>query len=79
MGDAADRARRLAAPSARRGISEPSLQHGRRVDHDVDGVRQDAFGAHVAFRQVFAANRSAWPFYGCRSAQVVFNPANRAA
>jgi tetratricopeptide (TPR) repeat protein len=69
----------LAAPSARRGISEPSLQHGRRVEHDVSRVRRDALRAHVAFGEVFAANRSAWPFHIRRPAEVIFHPADCAA
>jgi hypothetical protein len=42
-------------------------------------VRRDALRAHVAFGEVFAANRSAWPFHIRRPAEVIFHPSDCAA
>jgi hypothetical protein len=56
-----------------------SLQHRGRVDHDVDGIRLNADGAHVAFREMLAADRHAWRLHIGGRSHSVFNPAQCAA
>jgi hypothetical protein len=55
------------------------LQHRRRVDGDVDGVRRDALVAHVTFGEVLATDGRAWPLHISTPAKVAFHPADCAA
>jgi hypothetical protein len=51
----------------------PLLQHGRRVDGDVDGIRRDALAPHLIFGEMISAQGHAVPFHG-RGAFAGFDP-----